>query len=243
MLHTQNASNSYQSPCVQDTNSLAYKEISTGKKSIRAVARHYKTPKSTLHDHVTGRHKPAKEAHAQLRLLTPEQEEVAVTWMQFLGMVGRPLTKKTLIPKIKQLCGRVPGQNWLKRFTQRHKAAIKVRKALGLDPKRAQAFNFQAVNDFFRMVDIFLKKRDIPWSNVYNIDEKGIQIGGGQKGSGEKYFFSRKEIHNYMFSDPNRELITVIENCCADGTALLPAFVFSGQVVDNENLEVDDNIW
>lgn len=33
------------------------------------------------------------------------------------------------------------------------------------------------------------------------------------------------------------EVVTVIESCCADGTAFKPAFVFSGKSVDEENVE------
>ncbi|KAJ4486602.1 hypothetical protein C8J55DRAFT_424560 [Lentinula edodes] len=29
----------------------------------------------------------------------------------------------------------------------------------------------------------YLKDNNIPWENVYNMDEKGVQLGGGRKNS------------------------------------------------------------
>ncbi|KAJ3989521.1 hypothetical protein F5890DRAFT_1400939, partial [Lentinula detonsa] len=42
-----------------------------------------------------------------------------------------------------------------------------------------------------------LTKHNIPWENIYNMDEKGVQLGGGQKNSGWKYFFSREVTKRY----------------------------------------------
>ncbi|EDR03047.1 uncharacterized protein LACBIDRAFT_307607 [Laccaria bicolor S238N-H82] len=50
---------------------------------------------------------------------------------------------------------------------------------MGLDPKRAQAFNYTALNDHFVKLEKVIKDNDIPWENIYNMDKKGIQLGGG----------------------------------------------------------------
>ncbi|PCH41691.1 hypothetical protein WOLCODRAFT_32541, partial [Wolfiporia cocos MD-104 SS10] len=50
---------------------------------------------------------------------------------------------------------------------------------LGLDPKRAQAFNVATVAHHFELLQKVLNKLGIPWSNVYNMDEKGVQWGSG----------------------------------------------------------------
>ncbi len=84
---------------------------------------------------------------------------------------------------------------------------------------------------------------EIPWENIYNMDEKGIQLGGGRKGDGQKYFFSHEDHGNYTIRSAELELVTVIESCCADGTAFKPGFVFAGKSVDADNIEVDDDIW
>ena len=51
-------------------------------------------------------------------------------------------------------------------------------------------FNFTTVKQHFEDLDAILKKYDIPWENVYNMDEKGIQLGGGRKSDGRNFYFS-----------------------------------------------------
>jgi len=60
----------------------------------------------------------------------------------------------------------------------------------GLDPKRAQAFNFVTCDHHFRLLSTFIAEHGVSWQNVYNMNEKAIQLGGGQKGNREKLFFS-----------------------------------------------------
>jgi hypothetical protein len=144
-------------------------------------------------------------------------------------------------PKCIELCGRLPGRTWIWRFLKRH-PEIKLRKPSGLDPKRAQAFNYPTVKDHFEKLTKVMKENNIPWENVYNMDEKGIQLGGGRKGDGRKYFYSREDRGSYKIRSADLELVTVIESCCADGTAFMPGFVFPGKSVDEANIEVDENI-
>ncbi|PSR74652.1 hypothetical protein PHLCEN_2v9668 [Hermanssonia centrifuga] len=83
----------------------------------------------------------------------------------------------------------------------------------------------------------------VKWKNVYNMDEKGLQIGGGRKSTGEKYLFGRLDPSKYKSRDANLELVTIIECVSADGVALVPGFVFQGgSSLEVEWLEVDDRI-
>ncbi|KAF9078005.1 hypothetical protein BDP27DRAFT_1143387, partial [Rhodocollybia butyracea] len=105
------------------------------------------------------------------------------------------------------------------------------------------AFNFTTVNHHFKLLSELLKEKDIPWENVHNMDEKGIQVGGGQKGSQEKYFFSRTDRMLYRQRGEDLQLVTIIDCVCADGTAeIKPAFVFAGATKHAEWMEVDDEI-
>ncbi|THU84575.1 hypothetical protein K435DRAFT_687196, partial [Dendrothele bispora CBS 962.96] len=112
-----------------------------------------------------------------------------------------------------------------------------------LDPKRAKAFNFTTVNHHFNLLEKLLEERGIPWENVYNMDEKGIQLGGGRKGSQEKYFFARDDKIMYRLQSDELQLVTVLDVVCADGSAdVKPCFVFSGTTKCREWFEVDDDI-
>ncbi|KAJ3832008.1 hypothetical protein F5878DRAFT_518068, partial [Lentinula raphanica] len=105
------------------------------------------------------------------------------------------------------------------------------------------AFNYSTVNRYFKILKDLIQDNDIPWSNIYNMDEKGIQLGGGQKNSQTKYFFSRKDKSMYRTHSDNLELVTIIDSVCADGTAdIYPAFVFAGATKFNEWMDVNDRI-
>ena len=64
-----------------------------------------------------------------------------------------------------------------------------------------------------------IDEHKIPWRNVYNMDEKGIQMRGGRKGTHTKYYFSCDNKMKYKLQSDNLQLVTIIEAICADGTA------------------------
>ncbi|EIW78068.1 hypothetical protein CONPUDRAFT_61509, partial [Coniophora puteana RWD-64-598 SS2] len=83
----------------------------------------------------------------------------------------------------------------------------------------------------------------VPTRNVFNLDELGIQLGGGRKGNRSIYFFGVKDTSKYRAQGSNLELVTVLETICADGTApIKPCFVFQGPGHCPEWYEVDDLI-
>lgn len=50
------------------------------------------------------------------------------------------------------------------------------------------------VNEYFEELNCMLKENDIPWEHVYNMDEKGCQMGGGRKDSQCRYIFSQSDV-------------------------------------------------
>jgi hypothetical protein len=90
------------------------------------------------------------------------------------------------------------------------------------------AFNRPVVNRYFDELKELVESHGIPIENIYNMDEKGCQRGGGKKTSRRKYLYSRRQRAKYKHRSANLELITIIEAICADGTGLKPGFVFPG---------------
>ena len=70
-----------------------------------------------------------------------------------------------------------------------------------------------------------IKEHDILPENIYNMDEKGIQLGIGAKITA-MVDHSQKSV--YSIEDGNRELVTIIECICADGSILHPSVIFQG---------------
>ena len=76
------------------------------------------------------------------------------------------------------------------------------------------------------MLTDVMKEFNILPENLYNMDEKGIQLGIGARITA---MIDRDQQTVYSIEDGNRELVTVIETICADGSVLHPSMIFQGQ--------------
>ncbi|EGN97287.1 hypothetical protein SERLA73DRAFT_153734 [Serpula lacrymans var. lacrymans S7.3] len=106
------------------------------------------------------------------------------------------------------------------------KKTFYLKKPQSLDPKRAMNFNKHAVQDYFeKQRQINKIFNGIPPEHDWNMDEKGIQMEGGQKNSGSKFYFDRTKKDTYQVSSNNFELVTVIECILAAGICMKPSFI------------------
>ena len=137
-----------------------------------------------------------------------------------MALTGHPLNKCTIWPKvqailsakgIKNVDEKYPSKTWIQKFLKRHASDLKAGQGCGLDPKRAQVFNYTTVHVHFKLVQEMIEENNIPWRNVYNMDEKGIQIGGGRKGTRTNYFFADNDKMKYKLQSDELQLIMVIE--------------------------------
>ncbi|KAJ7462593.1 hypothetical protein FB451DRAFT_1404380 [Mycena latifolia] len=117
---------------------------------------------------------PQKQATIHRRLTSTER--VLAGWVKFYGFAGLPLSRKTIAAKVHKLCGKIPGLHWLDCFLRRH-PDCSTGHPLGLDPKRAQAFNPMNVKAHFNWLEKEFANdgRPIPARNIYNMDKVGIQ--------------------------------------------------------------------
>jgi len=125
------------------------------------------------------------------------QKKVLVDWMMFLEVMGCPMSHTTLQPKCVEICRKLLDKTWIWQFLKQH-PKVNLKKRSGLDPKHAQAFNYPEVKVYFKKLMKVIQKNNIPWKNIYNLDEKGIQLGEGQKGDRQKYSISHEERGYYI---------------------------------------------
>lgn len=147
-------------------------------------------PYHTLRNRFLGITRPYRQAHASQQLLAPEAERVLVDWIHFYSDTSHPLGRRTIRKKAKCICGKRPSAGWIRSFLAQW-PEIKLGKPSGLALKRAQAFNRPVVARCFEQLDRLVQKYDIQKENMYNMDEKGCQRGGGRKASSQKYFVPR----------------------------------------------------
>ena len=82
---------------------------------------------------------------------------------------------------------------------------------------------------FFDILEELVNEFNIPTENIYNMNEKGIQLGLG-KCVAAIVNWSQKNVYN--LKNGNCELVTIIETVCADGFALQPTVIFQGKQVN-----------
>ncbi|EIN03282.1 DDE-domain-containing protein, partial [Punctularia strigosozonata HHB-11173 SS5] len=196
---------------------------------------------------LSGKHKPASTAHEHQMTCTVAQEEVLLDWMFLHAEEGHPWSGQRILLKVRQMTGEEKGPAWVKKFKDRHSDVLKFCGTSGLDPKRAHAFNPTAIRKHFTEYGDAREKFGYKITNIYNLDEKGNQIGGGRKRTGKKYFVPRSDRAKYKTRDASLALVTVIECCCADGSMLKPGFIFHGgtgkiSTYERDWFEVDEDI-
>jgi hypothetical protein len=84
----------------------------------------------------------------------------------------------------------------------------------------------RTIRDYFQKItDIEDKYGKIPPTQIWNMDEKGIQLGGGRKNGCKKFFFLKKRRNRYKLRNDNLELVTILECVSAAGIAAPTSFV------------------
>ncbi|KAM6490911.1 hypothetical protein JOM56_013615 [Amanita muscaria] len=117
------------------------------------------------HKHLT---LPCSKAHENAQLLRDAQEQVVCDWLQAEA-------KATGVK-------RGPGKHWVEYFLSRH-PQIKLSRPTGLDPKRAQNFNYTTVQHHFALLSKFLESNTLSengWtSNFIGAEwfEKPLDVG------------------------------------------------------------------
>jgi hypothetical protein len=164
-------------------------------------------------------------ASAKRQLLTPEQEQTLVEWIEHRASMGQPFDRKELEARASLMAGRKVGPSWYKRFLKRHPGLLTA-KGARLDPKRAKNFNETIINHYFDTLEGLHARfpGGIPPEHIWNMDEKGIQLGGGRKNLNKKFFYSRSQKQKFRIKSDNLELVTVVECVSAAGDIVPPSF-------------------
>jgi hypothetical protein len=120
-------------------------------------------------------------SHQSQQLLSPPQEAVLCNWIEFHALVAKPLDIEHLQCLVADLAGRPPSQNWIYLY-KKCWPQLSYSRPGGLDPKWAQNFNPSNVVGFYKLLkavyDVY--PNFLP-QHIWNMDEKGLQLGGGRK--------------------------------------------------------------
>ncbi|KIJ32512.1 hypothetical protein M422DRAFT_184412 [Sphaerobolus stellatus SS14] len=126
--------------------------------------------------------------------------------------------------KVFDVSGKEPSKKWVQQFLKAH-LEINAKRPRPLDPKRARAFNPATVQVHCELLAEVIFKYEIPVENIYNTDEKGIQLRGGRKSSTTEWIFVATDQNHYILKGDSLLLITFIETVCANGTLCSPGVI------------------
>jgi len=199
--------------------------------SIRAAAVRFGVPRSTLRDRHFGKSQPRNQAHKKQQLLTEEEENEVVAWIERLDHIGIP-------PRLSHIHDMVAvivkgheewekatvGKHWISRFLDRH-IEIASRLASRIDCQRESAAQPASIKSFFDRLGEVKSRYHISADDIWNVDEKGFAIGIGKKG---KVVCKRQRRNPRVRHPGNREWVTLMEGVSAGGKLLSPLYIYEG---------------
>lgn len=90
---------------------------------------------------------------------------------------------------------------------------------------RAWSLTPAAVSGFYNLLENTVTELGIPPENIYNMDEKGIQLGVGEHAA---ILIDQDQKTVNSVEQGTRDLVMIIEMVCADRTTLHPSVIFEG---------------
>ena len=161
----------------------ALKDLHSGAMTIRKASLCYGIPKSTLHDHLSGKVVAGAQPGPK-RYLNDEEEAELLQWLEGCAEVGCAKSVKEVRAVVSGILAAKHGienvivsHGWWDRFCQRH-AHLALRAGESLSYRRAMAMNCETIDGYFNHLESVLKKNtlsDRP-SLIFNADETGIPL-------------------------------------------------------------------
>ena len=191
----------------------------------------FNIPRSSLRDHLSGRTTTRKIGAKTI--LTNQEEELLIQYIDDMLEVGQPLTPQMLKLKVAEICqGKltpfkdgIPGDSWFFWFKQRHPHLI-MRMPQGLEVARAKAMNPSICHGFYKNLLQLYNKFAYPPSNIWNVDESGCNASK----SGLDKVLARKGVRSVYAQIPNeREWLSILTSINAVGWSIPHFYIFKGK--------------
>ncbi|KAH8623156.1 hypothetical protein IG631_22313 [Alternaria alternata] len=224
--------------------------------SIRALARAYDVPESTLRTRLRGVH-PRSEIVSVNRKLSTTEEQSLVQWILDLNRRGFPpyiIDVRRMADALLAARGQDPppppvGKNWVSRFVN-SQSELQTKWNRKVYSQRALCEDPVAISAWFNLVEETRQAYGILDTDTYNFDETGFMMGVAAT---SKVVTSSDTVGRAATVQPgNRDWVTTIECINASGWCLPPFVILSGkqhQASWYHNIPIDwvlavsDNGW
>ena len=203
--------------------------------SIRKAAEMHGIPRSTLHDHVSGRVEMYRKPGPCPYLSSKEEEELA-TFLVKCAEMGYPHTRQQVLGIVQNILDVknvdvVVTHGWWERFRNRH-PYLTLRTAVPLSFVRAMAQDPEAIRCYFDLLEATLINNDLldnP-TQIFNCDETGIPLNPKPLKTIGKCGMKNP---SYITGDSKIQ-ISVLACSSAVGYALPPYIIFDRVTLNQE---------
>jgi hypothetical protein len=213
---------------------LALQAIQKGQiKSIRAVARLFAVPESTLRNRAHGIQSRV-DTRPNGHKLTQLEEDSLTKWilsMDSRGAAPRPAAVREMANILLAARGSHPSptvsKNWPSTFINRREE-IRLRFSRRYDYQRTLNKDPKSIREWFTTVQRMIDENGIQPKDIYNFDETGFAMGLilAQKVVTRAEYYGRRSIKQ----PGNREWVTAVEAIYVDSFSLPPYIIFKGKV-------------
>lgn len=201
-------------------------------KSLRAVAKDFNVPRSTLQSRIKNGHQPHSMAHQNAQRLFPEQEHWIARWIIEEDRKGDAPSYAKVMHMAALICAASGdtdyiGHNWIYNFAQRN-PTVKPLIGRKIDIARVRCGGSGEISAYFTLLKDVIAKYKIKTCNIYNMDEHGTNLGASQhtKVMGEAEKAVRGVTHKK--TPENREWVSMIETISYSGRPVPPVVIFKG---------------
>ena len=189
-------------------------------------------PKTTLYNRFRGMSSHRK-AHENHQALTPGMEDTLFQWASELDARGFPPRLdlfKVMAAELgsQQASPNLPvnlGPTWIRGFLGWH-PEFRTKFAASQDYQRLHASHPTPIRDYFNKLGATPQKYNFQPHNMYNMDEKGFQLGMHNRA---KVIIHHRHHPPIEKMDGSHKWITVMECTCANNSMLPPMVIYKGK--------------
>ena len=207
--------------------------VKEDKVSFREAALAYGIPKSTLHDHYSGKVKGTKRGPTTV--LSAAEESMLVEWALEMAKIGYGRTREQITEMVRQLLdkdGRSnpfvenrPGRDWWYGFLRRH-PRLSFRSPEQLQISRASACSKERLTQWYTAFEQFLKANGVKDADqIWNADETGCPLC--PKTGRVLAMCGAKDV--YQVTGNSKEQVTTLCAISAAGNFVPPMHIFAGK--------------
>jgi hypothetical protein len=144
--------------------------------SYQKIADKHNVERSTLTRRARGQNQPRKEAAIARRLLSPQQADEVVDYIESLTAQCLPPTRAMIRNFASTIAKTQVSKKWVDRFVSQNQDRLTSRWTDAIDQVRHQANSGHRYKAFFEELYSQIEKNKIQARHSYNMDEKGFLL-------------------------------------------------------------------